>query len=139
MTYRVSAVLPGLVDLLWADCVKYLQAAIDQAQGETNTELTRAQVISGDAILVVIYKESKIYGAAVVRKRDFDTGVSAVSVGLLGGVNMPDWIDDAFAVAKEIGIDLGCTKMYCTGRTGWEKALGHLGFEKAYTTLIHNF
>lgn len=137
MSYTVSAVLPALVDLLWPQVINYLQDAIDRSHGETDEATTKNDVIHGDAILVVIYKESKIYGAAVVRKRTFDTGINAIFVSLLGGINMPDWIDSAYDVAKEIGKSLDCTVMYCVGRDGWEKVLKHIGFTRAYTILTN--
>jgi len=138
MSYTVSAVLPALVELLWPMVIVHLQDAIDQSNGESTEESIRRDLNNADAILVVIYKESKIYGAAVVRERVFDTGIAAIFVGLLGGTNMVDWIDDAYSVAKAIGKDLGCTAMYCVGRDGWEKALKHIGFKKAYTVLINS-
>ena len=137
MSYTVTAVLPALVDLIWPLVKDYLDSAIEQSQGETNEELTKRDVIIGDAILIVIYKDATIYGAAVVRKRIFDTGVNAIFVSLLGGKNVEEWIDDAYFVAKEVGKDLDCTVMYCVGRAGWEKVLKHIGFTKAYTVLTN--
>lgn len=137
MSYTVTAVLPALVNLLWPQVIEHLAAALEYSQGETNEEITKQDLFKGDAILVVIYKDSEIYGAAVVRKRIFDSGINAIFVSLLGGRNVTDWIDDAYDVARCIGKDLDCTVMYCVGRDGWEKVLKHIGFKKAYTVLTN--
>lgn len=59
MSYTVSAVLPALVELLWPMVIVHLQDAIDQSNGESTEESIRRDLNNADAILVVIYKESR--------------------------------------------------------------------------------
>lgn len=133
--YVVTGVPAILVPLLWDRVQPLLQDAIDESNGETDISITYNELIEGECTLVVIYKDKEIFGAANLRKRDFDTGKSAMFVTLLGGTNMQDWIDDAHCVAKLIAKSTGCREIYCVGRNGWEKVLKSIGYKRAYTLL----
>lgn len=133
--YVVTGVPAILVPVLWEQAQPFLQDAIDESNGETNIEITYNELLEGECTLVLIYKEKTVVGAANLRKRDFDTGKSAMFVTLLGGTNMQDWIDDAHYVAKLIAKAAGCSDIYCVGRNGWEKVLKGIGYKRAYTLL----
>lgn len=133
--YVVTAVHPIYVPVIWQQVADYISDAISYSNGEKDIQHVYDELMNGDSNLVIIYFEQTIYGAAILSKRIFDTGKSALFVSLLGGINMNEWIEDAHFVANKIAKDLCCDSIYCVGRQGWEKALKGIGYDKAYTIL----
>jgi len=137
MSYYVTAVPISLIPYIWKDVKQFLQDAIDESNGETNIEITYADLMSGECMLLLVYKDGVAYGAINLRRRQFDTGKDALFVTLLGGINMQSWIRDAQEVGLKAAKELGCTEMYCVGRAGWEKVLKDVGYKRAYTILSY--
>ena len=135
MSYVVTGIPQLIVPLIWDQAEPFLKDAVDESNGETSLELVYSDALSGDGLLVLIYKDKTVVGAANLRKQIFETGKEALMVNLLGGTNMQEWINDAHYVATQIAKAKGCSEVYCVGRAGWEKVLKGIGYSKAYTLM----
>lgn len=138
MSYVVSGVPAILVPVVWDRVQPFLAAAILESNGELTEESVYADLASGATILVIIYLDKEIVGAAALRKKTFDSGINTLSVFLLGGKDMNSWIKDAYGVAVQIAKHLDCQSIYCIGRDGWVKVLKDIGFKKQYSVLSIN-
>lgn len=133
--YVVTGVPAILVPVLWGQAKQFIADAVEHSNDETSIDIIYENLIQKDAVLVIIYKGHDLYGAAIAREREYESGKKAICITQLGGLNMQEWISDAHDVACKIGRALGCTEIYCIGRSGWEKTLKGIGYAKAYTVL----
>lgn len=138
MSYKIAAVPQTLVESVWHMLEPHIKRVVEIVDEETTIDTVKEKAICGDVLLLAISKESDIIAVMTLDIRDFDTGMKALFIPMLGGDEFFEWFDQAFAVVKAIAKDFGCSQIRAAGRRGWTKALRPHGWEEQYTIIKYD-
>jgi hypothetical protein len=129
--YLISAIPPTLVDVVWSECIPYIQAVVDVSHDEITLNSVKSRCLKGDSLLLVTSKNGEIIGATLLEIRTFDSGVKAMYIPVVGGTEADMWMDQFFDVVKAIAKDFGCRELRgLAARSGWVRKLRSRGWEE---------
>lgn len=128
--YVISAIPADMIDVMWPLVEPHLQRVIDVAHGELTLYSLRERLKSAFSILIAINKGKDIIAVNTLEIRDFDSGLRALFIPVVGGNDMNEWMDDFLKVAKSIAIEHGCSELRGIAvRKGWIRKLEPEGWE----------
>ena len=133
--YKIAAIPQTLVEAVWDRLTPHIERVIAIVDEETTIEHVKSKALSGNLLVLAICKDSDIIAALTLDIRDFDTGMKALYIPMLGGDEFFDWYEQAFEVVKAIAKDFKCTQIRAAGRRGWTRALKSIGWEEQYTVI----
>jgi hypothetical protein len=117
----------------WEKAAPLLLPAIRQSAGMYEPEDVRDLVTSGRSQLWLLAEGNSLLAAWVTKLLHYPRG-TALEITFAGGNEMARWYDLALSETEKFGRELGCSRLRCGGRRGWEKhgyrLIGHL-FERA--------
>lgn len=125
---------PRLIPEIWPEVLPFVQAALDEAAGERSATDYLALLCQQQMQLWLVFMGKDL--AAVVVTEIVNYPRQRVCNGmLLSGDGMKDWLAPAEEVIRGWARELGCQAITITGRFGWERVFGKLGYRKQYITL----
>lgn len=132
----VSAVPCTLIDLLWEKVSAILARPIALAHNEVTIDSTYKKLKSGESMLMVVSRGEYVLAAATLEVRELESGLRALYIPLVGGVEMDNWMERFLLICKAIAKDLNCTELRGIAvRKGWLKKLNSFGWEEVSTMI----
>lgn len=128
MTWTVSAVPFEAVEDMWPTVLPMLQEAIDMSDGRIDATTVLDSLRARTFVLWVIYPPDLGICAAMVTSVVQYPLKSVLSVRLLGGHGMKNWLASASAVLRNFAHDSGLSGVEMIGRYGWLRPLTGLGW-----------
>lgn len=137
--YNIVSIPIGLIDYIWPDVINFIESAINKAHGEITIVTVKERLKKDSALLVVAIEQEFIVGIAIFQKEVYDSGKTALILGLAAGnidLFSGDYDDFMISLARNLNCDeiraIGC-------RLGWSKKLKSLGskWKELSTTLIY--
>ncbi len=145
MSYTLAVVPPLLVDLLWLEVEPLLKKAISKRPDDIDLEHEHKLLVSGNEILVVVYKEHELIAVNTLEVRTYGTGKRTLVSLNSCGTDLEEWIGDYLALTDLIGKDFGCsttmgisTRYSSKGRDAWLRMINKYSkeqFKQVYTYL----
>ena len=126
----VMAALPiTMIEIMWPKIEPFIQSVADIANGEITCDGVKRRALSGETLIVVICKGPDVIAANVLDIMEFDSGLRALYIPIVGGSEMDEWLDQFFLVAKAIAKDFNCTELRgLATRKGWLRRLKDMGW-----------
>jgi len=122
--YKVVAVPPSLVELLWDSMQEPIKKVVDVSNNEITVEGTKQRLISGRAMAALVLLDTSIEAVFILEVTEFETGLRVLYAPVIGGKDWDLWVDTAMAFTEAVARDLNCTQIrgICS-RKGWSKKL----------------
>ena len=136
--YKIAAIPQMLVETIWDRLTPHIERVVKIVDEETTIEHVKNKAISGDLLILAICKDVDIIAAITLDIRDFDTGMKALYIPMLGGDEFFEWYEQAFEIIKTIAKSFGCSQIRAAGRRGWPRALKSIGWEEQYTIIKYD-
>lgn len=130
---QIAAIPPALTDVMYPLVEHHFERVIEKAPNEISHETIKANLTSGNQMLITMSDGSEVVAAAVVNKYVFETGYSVLIIPILGGSRMDEWLDRFIDMTQAIARDLGCAEVRAIGREGWERKLHSRGWQKVHS------
>ncbi len=126
---------PAIVQM-WSLYEPYIDAALAQSPaGELDSDGMRQKLLDGQAFLIEIGNDERVYGYACCEIEELRDG-DALHVMTLAGHDMALWVDDLLDYLKVMAVKLECyAGITLSGREGWRRALKDKGFKPLWTVL----
>ncbi len=110
--------------MVWADCLDWLEPALNRFPGAPDTLDLFLSVLEGTRQLWIAWDEDRqeIAAAAITELVRYDGSPQNVCrVPWVGGRNIDKWGRSLLSLLKEWSVDHGCRFMEGSGRRGWKK------------------
>ncbi len=135
----ISACPVTLVELVWPKVEPCLALPIAKANGEVTMETTKAKLLSGEALLMIVSRGTDVLAAATIEVRTYESGQRGLYIPLVGGREMDLWMFRFLDIAKAIAKDHNCSELRGIAvRKGWLRKLKDLGWEEVSTIIKCN-
>jgi hypothetical protein len=131
---QVTVVPSAVVDIVWKDTKKFLQAALDTTSGRYGIEDIYALLQSGELVLWLVLDDEEPIACITTRITNYPSGSRAMAMDWIGGKRMAEWLPMAHSIMKRYASDNGCTYMEGYGRKGWGRWLQKYGWKPEYIT-----
>lgn len=115
-----------MIDTFWPHVEDYLKKVVDISHGEVTLDGMYSRLCEGSEVIIVAVREGIIIGCCIIGITEFETGKRVMQMPYCGGIDMKDWINEGFAMVKQIAFDQNCTHIRGCGRTGWDRVLPDL-------------
>lgn len=115
-----------MIDEFWPHVENYLKKVVDISHGEVTLDGMYSRLCEGAEVIIVVVREGIIIGCCIIGITEFETGKRVMQMPYCGGMDMKDWINEGFAMVKQIASDQNCTHIRGCGRTGWDRVLPDL-------------
>lgn len=115
-----------MIDTFWPHVEDYLKKVVDISHGEVTLDGMYSRLCEGSEVIIVVVREGIIIGCCIIGITEFETGKRVMQMPYCGGIDMKDWINEGFAMVKQIAFDQNCTHIRGCGRTGWDRVLPDL-------------
>lgn len=136
MSYQIAAIPANLVNIMWDRVKPHIDRVVAIAPDEIDSEIVKQRALVGDLLIVTISKCADIVAALVLEVREFDTGIKALYIPVVGGDELSEWMDQFLDVAHAIAKDFECTQLRgIAARKGWLKVLQTKGWEEVCTII----
>ena len=122
----IEVVPINMIDTFWPHVENYLKKVVDISHGEVTLDGMYSRLCEGAEVIIVVVREGIIIGCCIIGITEFETGKRVMQMPYCGGVDMKDWINEGFAMVKQIAFDQNCTHIRGCGRTGWDRVLPDL-------------
>jgi hypothetical protein len=134
--YVLAAVPANLVSILWPQLSPILDRVIAVSNDELTSEGIRKRAILGNTLIVAICRKDVIVATCVLDVVEFDSGLRAMYIPIVGGEYMDEWLEDSVVVAKAIARDFNCTELRgLASRTGWFRRLKNMNWSTVTTVI----
>ena len=121
---RIRGIQSGDVPSHWNEAYKFLGPAIRLSHGRMSSDSILTSLMGQELQLWFAEDGAEIKAALVTELLVYKTGLKAVRVVLLGGVNMKDWLHFASTI-DAWGKSKGCSVIEAMGvRSGWARVSG---------------
>ena len=132
----VACVPPVLVELLWDKIEPHVQRVIEVAGDELHMPTFKKRLLLGETLVLSVSQGQEMLAAITLDVREFDTGLRALYIPIVGGEKMESWMDRVIEVAIAIAKDHNCTELRgLAARKGWLKKLAPLGWQEVQTVV----
>lgn len=121
VTLRLSAEDAARV---WENAVRYLAPAIARSGGLYEPEDVRARVTDPDSgwnLWLMATEEPIDLVASWTTQVKIFPRARTLDISFAGGVRMREWYDEALKSTEAFAREMGCDRLRCGGRRGWEK------------------
>lgn len=136
--YVIAAIPPTLIDVVWSECVKYVQDVVDVSHDEITVDSVKQRCLDGHSLLLIVSRQGEIIAVNLLELRTFDSGIKALYVPVVGGTDMDIWMDQFLDVVKAIAKDFGCRELRgLAARPGWVRKLKSRGWEEVTIAMRH--
>ena len=135
---KVSIVPPDRVADCWEEVAPLLQPAVDRSGGRFLIEDVYHLLAIGENQLWVIFEEGKIVACCTTAFTEYPQK-RMLTGQFLGGNNLKDWAPKLEQVLERWGRDHGCAGIELTGRKGWVRVLGKLGWDLTFYITEKNY
>lgn len=135
---KLIPVEPENLKLAWKDVGKYIEDGIQYTDANYAIADVLEMIKSGLLILWVVYNEDKEKAAGCLLTQLYQYPRNNVLSIFLLCVDDFEEAAPLLEDVKEYAKGLGCKKIEFYGRSGWEKMLKSLQFEKIYTVMRLN-
>jgi len=120
--FNLAAIPANMVSLIWDKIEPTLQRVVSVSNRELTLEGIKKRCINGSNLIVTVCLENEIVAVTVLDVVEFESGLRAMYIPVVGGEYMNEWLEDAFVIAKAIAKDLNCTEVRGLAvRKGWMK------------------
>ncbi len=120
-----------------ADAEKYWQwlwPALELGGLEYSPEELAEELLSGDVLLVRVWKDKEFKALAAVRVRDVTDGRELFIMGLVGEQS-DEWLLPLSDTFDQLAKEAECVAVVLEGRPGWSKKLRGLGYSLHQITM----
>jgi len=132
----LSLIPNTMVEHMWDQAEPFLAMAIPYAAGECNLEKMKDEAIAGRTLVFLVSNENhEVIAAMSAEVIDYPSGKRVLVMGMVGGTDMGEWIDDVVDKLQQLGKGFGCESAYITGRPGWLRRLSKHGFKTLHHTV----
>lgn len=113
---------------------RFLRRAIELSSGRSSEASVLYDLARDEISLWLIFVEGEPKAAATARVQDYP-GKRVLTVELIGGTGMKDWLDDIVSTTADHARAMNCDGMDILGRDGWERVLAKYGGRKVATVM----
>jgi hypothetical protein len=132
----IAAVPASMIDLVWEQVTPLIQKVIDKAPDDVTLEATRENLINANTLLVTVSRGAKIVAVNILNVQVLDSGKRVLTIPVIGGEEMREWMDRFMEIAEQIAKDFDCTAIRgFAAREGWARVLEPYGYKKLHTVL----
>ncbi len=135
---KPSIVPADFVDTCWEEVAPMLEKATDRSGGRYNIEDVYEKIVNETAQLWVMLNGEKIVAAFVTEITTYGQK-KMLTVHFAGGSRMKEWLQKIDEIFRDWAIDNQCSGIELTGRKGWVKALGSLGWEPSFVVVEKSY
>lgn len=121
---RIHLARPDEAVQLWPQIEKALSGTLALVKETHLPTDVLAAILTGQMFLFVAVEGDKIKGACVAHFT-FYPRMKALTAFLVGGEEMPSWIEAMDAATVQFAKSHGCGRMEAGGRKGWVRAAGY--------------
>lgn len=125
---ELHCVDPLLIDDFWPHVKRHIEAALKHT-GLGLFEDLESDVLTGDALLWVVWKKPKIV-AAVVTRVAMTEGGKVCAIHACGGSGYRDWAGTSIAGIENYARQMDCKCVRIIGRKGWVRVLPEYGITR---------
>lgn len=123
---------PAALDLWWPQVARWVEDALEHGRGGRTARDVLEDVREGRKHLWIVAADGA--PIAVLASEIIEwTDRKSLSVPIIGGERLSDWLPMADAALTAFARSNGCTTLEGCGRYGWRKPLAALGWSKAMT------
>jgi len=134
--YVIAAIPITLIEPLWHKFEPLVQLVVEVAHGEITTAGVKRRALIGETLIVAVCKGTEIIAVNILDIMEFDSGLRALYIPVVGGTEMDMWLDQFFLVAKAIARDFNCTELRgLASRKGWMRRLKNMGWTDITTVI----
>jgi hypothetical protein len=134
--YSLAAVPANMIDIIWDKVEPVLDRVVKVSNRELTLDGIKGRCINGKNLLVTVCAGKEIIAVVVLDVVEFESGLRALYIPVVGGENMNEWLADSFEVAKAIAKDFNCTEVRgLSVRKGWMRVLTKMNWQ-VITTVI---
>jgi len=127
--YNIAVIPMDRIRDAWPLAEPFLMKVVAVAPSELTLEGIQGRVLAGEEHLILVMSdEMKVVAAFTVGIQEFDTGVKSLSIPVIGGESLPEWLPDVTEQIKALAIAMGCQQVRAYGcRPGWLKVFQQYG------------
>jgi len=121
---EVSLIHPIDIEPIWMDCVEHIGKPIELSCTDISIDTVKAALLSGEAFMIIVKDGTEIIAANVLHTIVYPTGHRVLSLPIIGGSRMVEWMDDFSKMTHSLARTLGCKELRgFSQRKGWLKFL----------------
>ena len=134
--FDLAAIPANMVNMLWDKIEPILDRVVRASNRELTTDGIKGRCISGHNLIVTVCLESEIIAVTVLDVVQFESGLRAMYIPVVGGEYMDEWLEESFEVAKALAKDLNCSEVRgLAARKGWMRRLKNMNWEEIVTVI----
>ena len=131
--YKVSLVPVSEITKIWKKIEPLVDKVIPYTYGRMITADVLHSLIINHYHLWVIYKEQdKIEAISITEFMKYPRK-NVLLINFISGDNLDDWIKELDRVLVKFSKESGCDFLEACGRSGWERKVKKIGWQKRFT------
>lgn len=132
---QIAAPSIDQINACWDELSSLLQKAIDYSNGELDIDSVKERILSGEIMVVVVFKDGNLIAAVTFEQIEFQTCKRVLNIQLAGGTDIELWFHDVEKIANGLAERYHCSDVYIIGRKGWVRKMKSLGYSEVHTIL----
>jgi hypothetical protein len=134
--FVLAAIPANLLNIVWDKIEPILDRVIEVSNRELTTDGVKRRALLGETLIVTICLDNVIIAVTVLDIVQFDSGLRAMYIPVVGGDYMDEWLEESFEVAKAIAKDFNCSEVRgLAARKGWLRRLKDMNWEEITTVI----
>lgn len=129
---QIHAVHPQLLDVVWADVTRLVEASVETSRGKFTLDAIRTALEAGDLVLWMVLKSGMPVAVYTTRVIAYPQR-RGLAVDWVGGTGIFSWLDAVQKAVEQHARRNGCTHIEGFGRAAWGRLLRRYGWEPEYT------
>lgn len=137
--WSVRSIPPDDVPKLWHIVAPLLSEAVTLSEGRYDMRAVLDSLRARHSLLWVIYDDDLVVRAAFTAAKRQYPKAAWLAVEFMGGDGMHEWIAAVVDTLTSYAKDSGLAGLEMSGRTGWKRVLGPLGWRENAVLLVKRF
>lgn len=134
--FELAAIPGNTVHMLWDKICPILERVVAVSNRELTVDGIKGRCVSGHNLIVTVCLEGEIIAVTVLDVVQFESGLRAMYIPVVGGDYMDEWLEESFEIAKAIAKDLNCSEVRgLAARKGWMRRLKNMNWEEIVTVI----
>tara|TARA_R110000751_G_scaffold61789_1_gene128076 strand:+ start:637 stop:1056 length:420 start_codon:yes stop_codon:yes gene_type:complete len=131
--YKVSLVPVSEITKIWNKIEGLVDKVIPYTYGRMLTVDVLHSLIINHYHLWIIYKEKDEIEAIAITEFMKYPRKTVLLINFISGDKLDDWVKELDKVLVKFSKESGCDFLEACGRTGWERKVKHIGWQKKFT------
>ena len=131
--YQVSLVPVSEITKIWKKIEPLVDKVIPYTYGRMLTVDVLHSLIINHYHLWIIYKEKDEIEAIAITEFMKYPRKTVLLINFISGDNLDDWVKELDKVLVNFSKKSGCDFLEACGRSGWERKVKHIGWQKRFT------